>query len=206
MHVLARFLTPVPHGLSQSPKAPHSEKPPSTGHGFTMQAFVSSVAPSQILPPNCGAGFVQDRARFCTPSPQVLSHSENGLHSVNPPSMGHSFFLHFSSSLPGPSFCSKHVLPKAPGVGFVQYLVLECFPSPHSAEHGCHSDQSVYPPSIKALRSTKYNGITAKHAKAVTVGKRQIFAVIAIGFKFNRAHNLHKLDIFITSYLQLGVT
>ena len=43
------------------------------------------TGPSHSLPPCFGSGFVHDRVRSCFPNPQVVEHSSNDVHAVNPP-------------------------------------------------------------------------------------------------------------------------
>ena len=53
----------------------------SLGHGWLLHSMLSTIDPSQSLPPCKGAGFVHVLNRFLIPPPHVLLHVPNGVHS-----------------------------------------------------------------------------------------------------------------------------
>ena len=58
------------------------------GQFWVLQRWVLEDIPTQLAPPYCGAGLLQDRVRDCTPPPQVSEQEAHDPQLVQDPSTG----------------------------------------------------------------------------------------------------------------------
>ena len=61
------------------------------GQFWVLHCWVLEDIPTQLAPPYCGAGLLQDRVRDCTPPPQVSEQEAHDAQLVQDPSTGINF-------------------------------------------------------------------------------------------------------------------
>jgi len=109
---------------------------PRPGHWFPsiLQDLVSLLLPEHADPPLEGAGFVQVRVLFATPSPQNFEHFPYLPQGVHFPFTGQFLTLQDAVCLELP----EHDVPPFKGAGLLHWRVLVFVPSPQVLEQVLH--------------------------------------------------------------------